>query len=1280
MSYSLTTFGSNISLVNGNVGIGTSTTNNLKTYKLISINAKFEPVLWYKGDSVDYNNATQYITDYGLNNFNLTRYNYTNQYFPVQNDIDSNNYSGTETNNIDFFQILNASKTIATYKMTCSPTYSSEVYWAFLTDETDNFFTSDSFKYYSTGYHIGQQRTYLSDNSYRDGEWVQIGFIKQILINNISFKIDRTINAQPAEIDLVGSNDEITWYNIIRIYAQNADQTTGNLSVPLTLSNKYKYFRLICIKIMYNLDADAFFKIGKIQFRLADHFHPIALQTPPLTVGYNTNFNGAYIWDNLDNKSLMYSNPSTIKTLLTTIHNNKSFAVHFILKVNFQHDFSYITQMNLFSISTYPDTTDYSVAWNNNRYIEIYIYKNISDGGLTNKFIFSIDGNTIYHSIDINNEQYYIVECLFYCDVNDNIILDIVLNNQHNIYNTDIPYYDFITNSSAYSNNQNMYIHVGGAKYVVYNNYLADIRFFTKNLNNEVINLLQTGTLLLNYSTQQSYLDQSINSNKLEVYGNNINVINGSLLKTTSNVNTVRKFVPDLWYKFDTDPTSVNILYDYGYSDLKYDMTIAQTSPYKIMREIGYTNNSYPYQYNYVWKSVTTQYIRYSNASNIIRLLNNVYQKKTFSISCRFKANNITSGVFKIFEIYNSSRVFMSLLYDATYKIKFGVCYDGTTNIEMTHSFTLTNNVYYSVQASFMYSDTNESIILFLKIDDENQMVTFNNVRTRYNYLQNASSSSLYITLGSIVIGDGYLQDFRFFTNSLSDTESSALQTGALRWNSSNTILMENYQIQRWTESSTYNQFNGSNFIYYDDGNVGIGKNNPNYLLDVAGTINATEYRLNGSVFTGSGGGTVTGGTGLSSYSFSDIIPNQWNSGSNQVLWYKFNGNFNDSSGNNSNITNIGSVQFDYADYKYGTSSIQFNGTNFLALQNNGTFAPKNLSIAFWYKYKTLGAGNIYTVLVGCLKSLSFGSSQDYGYALLIYYSLGAGTYILSLITNNSSHSSKIATYTFDNTNDNNKWFHIVLTLTSTSSTNNASVYVNGVLIYTGSYAYTIYNQSTLTIGAYANVDYIIGDAQSKMVSAGHYVPNGAKMDDFRFYNTILTSNEVAQIYAGSPVNTIYTGGSVGIGTSYTSNYKLSVWGDIYAYNNVYAREDIVASYSDIRLKNVVANIENSLDMITNISTFKYTANDLARSFDIKTNKLEVGISAQDVQKVLPEVVKLAPFDTSNLETGEMVSKSGYNFLTICYERLVPLLIECIKDLKKENEDIRMRLQKLENY
>jgi hypothetical protein len=157
-----------------------------------------------------------------------------------------------------------------------------------------------------------------------------------------------------------------------------------------------------------------------------------------------------------------------------------------------------------------------------------------------------------------------------------------------------------------------------------------------------------------------------------------------------------------------------------------------------------------------------------------------------------------------------------------------------------------------------------------------------------------------------------------------------------------------------------------------------------------------------------------------------------------------------------------------------------------------------------------------------------------------------------------------------------------------------------------------------------------------------------------------------------------YNSGTVGIGkTNPNTSYKLDITGDAYVVGNVYATSDIVSSFSDIRLKDVISEIQDPIQKVMNIRTFKYTPSHVAKSHGIHNNNVQIGVSAQDVQAVLPEIVTLAPFDTI-IENGEKVSKSGENFLTVSYERLVPLLIECIKDLhnrlktveEKSNKDL----------
>jgi hypothetical protein len=67
-------------------------------------------------------------------------------------------------------------------------------------------------------------------------------------------------------------------------------------------------------------------------------------------------------------------------------------------------------------------------------------------------------------------------------------------------------------------------------------------------------------------------------------------------------------------------------------------------------------------------------------------------------------------------------------------------------------------------------------------------------------------------------------------------------------------------------------------------------------------------------------------------------------------------------------------------------------------------------------------------------------------------------------------------------------------------------------------------------------------------------------------------------------------------------------------------------------------------------------------------------LSAQEVQAVMPEAVSLAPFDIAkDEETGDTlnVSASGEDYLTVDYARLVPLLVEAIKELKAEIEELK---------
>jgi hypothetical protein len=124
--------------------------------------------------------------------------------------------------------------------------------------------------------------------------------------------------------------------------------------------------------------------------------------------------------------------------------------------------------------------------------------------------------------------------------------------------------------------------------------------------------------------------------------------------------------------------------------------------------------------------------------------------------------------------------------------------------------------------------------------------------------------------------------------------------------------------------------------------------------------------------------------------------------------------------------------------------------------------------------------------------------------------------------------------------------------------------------------------------------------------------------------------------------------------------------------STIYAMGDIVGGYSDERLKTDIKPIENALEKVMSISGVNFRSNDLASTFGYNETN-QVGVLAQELEKVLPQVVRLAPFDVETVD-GVQRSISGENYKTVQYERIVPLLIEAIKQLAKEVEDLKSKV------
>ena len=121
----------------------------------------------------------------------------------------------------------------------------------------------------------------------------------------------------------------------------------------------------------------------------------------------------------------------------------------------------------------------------------------------------------------------------------------------------------------------------------------------------------------------------------------------------------------------------------------------------------------------------------------------------------------------------------------------------------------------------------------------------------------------------------------------------------------------------------------------------------------------------------------------------------------------------------------------------------------------------------------------------------------------------------------------------------------------------------------------------------------------------------------------------------------------IGAGTDPRS-IQLQVTGQIASTDN------ITAYYSsDISLKDNLRPIENALFKVNQIAGYEFDWNE--KSHQIQQDKgHDVGLVAQEVEKVLPEVIQIR-------EDG---------IKAIAYEKVVPLLVQSIKELTKRVEEL----------
>jgi len=168
--------------------------------------------------------------------------------------------------------------------------------------------------------------------------------------------------------------------------------------------------------------------------------------------------------------------------------------------------------------------------------------------------------------------------------------------------------------------------------------------------------------------------------------------------------------------------------------------------------------------------------------------------------------------------------------------------------------------------------------------------------------------------------------------------------------------------------------------------------------------------------------------------------------------------------------------------------------------------------------------------------------------------------------------------------------------------------------------------------------------------------------------NATTTSNLTTKMF-------IKHDGKVGIGTT-SPAYKLHTVGDIKVESGaigvnvnpsatdgrIDAGNDVVAySSSDIRFKKNITPIQDALFKVQQIQgiEFDWIPNEEQHGYDGH----DVGVIAQEVVEVLPEVVQ--------------IRESGY--MAVKYEKMIPLLVEGIKEQQKQIDELKDKVRELED-
>lgn len=279
-------------------------------------------------------------------------------------------------------------------------------------------------------------------------------------------------------------------------------------------------------------------------------------------------------------------------------------------------------------------------------------------------------------------------------------------------------------------------------------------------------------------------------------------------------------------------------------------------------------------------------------------------------------------------------------------------------------------------------------------------------------------------------------------------------------------------------------------------------------------------------------------------------------------------------------------------------------------------------------------------------------------YFVVTVVNSGSGNkYIINGIETPIIYFENNKTYRFDQSDSTNGGHPLILSTDNSTDTTDVSYQMNiGSPGSNGAYTEITINDDT------PNILYYRCYSHSSM---GSYMKNNINLVDLSMnaletattdisYNSSTTTtifeNNVTVNGSLDVSDVIYASSGMSIGKDKDSAYELDVSGDIHCTGTLFAD-------SDLKVKKNLVPLDNSLDKLSNLNGYYYH-----KVGEEEDSLKHIGVIAQEVEAEYPE----------------LVSKNT-DIKSVNYDGINAILIECVKELRKDNLAIKSELEELKN-